>query len=322
LRKAHFLAPRGLLALGVVRVDDLAGSSGAGLGASEAGSSALSPHRSTTSGWGRSRSRLDGGDHGGGLAATSATASAAAAATASTSAGGTALPDSWAGHWESLATVVDGEVGVAVGCLVSARELDHRARGTGSSVLDLDLHARHVVLWLVDVGAVDTNVLDADEVLAVGSVLGDLGCDGVAAIVTPCGGGEVATVAHTLLEDLEPVAGAVVLLDGSRGLGHVDQARAWVLHLGTDSQLELDLVTGVDGQNLGLASRGKSALVATAIGAVDGGAVTEIGCRVGGELGRVVLGRAGRRADVLVAGLSDAVCESCRYEVSVCLTCT
>lgn len=52
--------------------------------------------------------------------------------------------------------IVNAEVGVGIGGFVDTGKLD---QGTGiacSTASDLDLHAGHVVLWLVDVGAVDT----------------------------------------------------------------------------------------------------------------------------------------------------------------------
>ena len=66
------------------------------------------------------------------------------------------------------------------------------------------------MLRLVDVGAVNTNVLNADEVLAVGSVLGDLGRDPVTVVGAPGVAGEVTVAADTLLEDLEPVTRSIV----------------------------------------------------------------------------------------------------------------
>jgi hypothetical protein len=215
---------------------------------------------------------------------------------------GSALPDSWAGHGESLAAVVDAEVGVGVGCLVCAGELDQGAGCAAATTLDLDLHARDVVLGLVDVGAVNTNVLNADEVLSVGSVLGDLGGNEVAVVVAPGGGGEVAAIADALLEDLEPATRSVVGSGTGRCLGHVDQTGTGVPHLGV--QGEFDLVTGVDSQGLSLATSG-AALVANNVRTVGKRSIADIGFRVGRELDGVVLGRAGRRADVLELPLLD-----------------
>jgi hypothetical protein len=319
----HFFSPiqephqRGLVgALGVVVVHGLAGTSRAALGAREARSTALSPESSAASttgsrgSLGRSSGRDADGGHGGGLSSSRRGSLffgwGGGSRAAGTTGSGSALPDSWAGHGESLAAVVDAEVGVGVGGLVSTGELDHGTGSTAAAALNLDLHARDVVLGLVDVGAVNTNVLGAEQVFAVGGILGDLGGNEVAVVITPGGGGEVTAIADTLLVDLEPVARSIVFLDtASRGLGHVHQTGAGVLELGTDSQLELDFLTGVDGQDLGLASRGERALVADDIGAICGGLVADIGGRVGRELDGVVLGRAARLADVLESRLSN-----------------
>lgn len=187
----------------------------------------------------------------------------------------------------------------------SVAYLDHGTGGTTAATLNLDLKARDVVLRLVDVGAVNTDVLETNKVLAVRGVLGDLGSDEVPIVVAPSGGSEVATVTDTLLVDLEPVARAIVGLDASSGsLRHVDQTGAGVLELGADSQFGADLVTGIDSQDLGLAGRRKGTLVATSIGAIDGGTITKIGGGVRGELDRVVLGRTSGLTDILEARLS------------------
>lgn len=166
------------------------------------------------------------------------------------------------------------------------------------------------MLGLVHVGTVNTDVLHADEVLAVGGILGDLGRNPVPVVGAPGVAGEVTVAADTLLEDLEPVARTVVGLDAARGLGHIDKGRTRVLELGTDSQLEADLLTGVHGEDLGLAGGGESALVANDIGSIDGGSITDVGSRVGGELDRVVLDSTARLANVLESrggGASDDV---------------
>lgn len=185
--------------------------------------------------------------------------------------------------------------------------LDHGTGRTAAAALDLDLKARYVMLRLVNVGAVNTNVLKTDEVFAVRSVLRDLSRNVIPVVVAPGSGGEVATVADTLFVDLEPIARAVVGLDASsRSFGHIDKTRAGVLEFSTDSQLGADLVTGVDGQDFGLASGRESTLVTASIRTIDGRAVTEIRRRVRRELDRVVLGRAGRLANVLKGRLGGA----------------
>ena len=179
--------------------------------------------------------------------------------------------------------------------------------GTVTTVGDLDLQAADLVLGLVDVGAVNTNVLKNHLVLSLGSVRGDTAGNVVPVVVAPGGRGEVTTIADTLLVDLEPVtANSTVGLDAAGGLGHVDEAGARVLEFGTDGQLGADLVTSLDGQDLRLAGRGEGALVANDIGAIGRGSVTDVGSRVGGELDGVVLGGAGRLADVFEGGLLGA----------------
>jgi hypothetical protein len=293
-----------LFALGVVVVDLVASQvRGTALGTREADATALRVDSSAASSRG-SRSRGSGGSglsNGGkgGRGRDLLVGLSGAAAT------GTAGPDSRAGHGESLVSVVDAEVGVGVGGLVSTRELDHGAGLAATATLDLDLHAGDVVLGLVDVGAVNTNVLSAHKVLAVRRVLGDLGGDVVTVPGAPAGVLEV-TSAETLLEDLEPVARTVVGRNASGGLGHVDQGGTGVLEFGSDSKLEFDLVTGVDGHDLSVTGL-RATLVADDIGAIGGGSIADIGLRVGGKLDGVVLGLAARLANVLEGRLRGAV---------------
>lgn len=114
-----------LLALGVVGVDDLAGSRGAALGTRETLSATLSPWSSTASLTGTcastsSRGRDDDsrqGSRGGGSGLFLGRLSAGATATS------TALPDSGTGHREGLAAAVDAKVGIGVGGLVTSGQL-------------------------------------------------------------------------------------------------------------------------------------------------------------------------------------------------------
>jgi hypothetical protein len=291
-----------LFALGVVVVDLAASrASGAALGTREAVATALRPFSSAASSRGSRGSGGSGLSNSGegGRGSDLLVGLSGAAAT------GTAGPDSRAGHGEGLVSVVDAEVGVGVGSLVSTGELDHGAGVAAAATRDLDLHAGDVVLGLVDVGAVNTNVLSAHKVLAVRRVLGDLGGDVVTVPGAPAGVLEVCS-AETLLEDLEPVARAVVGRDASGGLGHVDQGGTGVLEFGSDSELELDLVTGLDGQDLS-ATGLRATLVADDIGAIGGGSIADIGRGVGGELDGVVLGLAARLANVLEGRLGGAV---------------
>lgn len=311
-----YQSARRLLALGVVGVHGLARALGAALGAIEASATALGPLSSAASSGSRSGSRSGlGGESGG---SRSSRGVVGRGGRGRTSAGGssTSLPDGRTGHGESLAAVVDAEVGVWVRGLVGTGELDSGTGGTAAATLNLDLHARDVVLGLVDVGAVNTNVLEAGEVLSVGSVLGDPGRNVIPVVIAPGGRGEIAAIADTLLVDLEP--GAVLSvkgLDTAGGLGHVDKFGTGVLELGADSELEADLVTSLDGQDIGLAGRGESTLVADDIGTIDMGVVADVGRGVGGELDGVVLGSTSRLANVLEGRRLDSTDNGLVHEV-------
>lgn len=188
------------------------------------------------------------------------------------------------------------------GCYGESKKtyLDSGTGGTVTATLNLDLHAGDVVLRLVDVGAVNTNVLETGKVLAAGSILGDRGRNVIPVVIAPGGRGEITTIANTELVDLEPVAVLSVKgLDAAGGLGHVDKLGTRVLELGANSELEADLVTSLDGQDIGLAGRGESTLVADDIGTIGVGVVTDVGRGVGGELDGVVLGSTSRLANVL-----------------------
>jgi len=291
-----------LAALGVVGVDSLARARGAALGSREALSAALCVHSSTASSRGGSRSGNSG--HGSGFGSGDlflgrCSGGAGVAGSSST------LPDSRSWHGESLAAVVDAEVGIGVGGLVCARELDEGTGGTTTAAYDLDLHAPDVVLWLVDVGAMNTNVLHAHQVLSVGSILGDLRSNEVPVVIAPGGRSEITSLADALLVDLEPITRSIVGLDTCRSLGHVNEARTRVAHLGTNGQLHADLVTGVDSQDLSLCGRREGTLVATNIGAISKRSIADVSRRGVRELDRVVLGRASRLADVFVSRLLD-----------------
>jgi ABC-type Co2+ transport system permease subunit len=194
--------------------------------------------------------------------------------------------------------------------------LDHGTGATATAAGDLDLHARDVMLGLIDVGTVNTNVLSADQVFSVGGVLGDLCGNEVAVVVAPGGRGEVAAIADTLLVDLEPIARSIVGLHASSGsLGHVHQTGAGMLELGTDSKLHADLVTRVDGQHLSLASRGEGTLVANNVRTICGRPVADVSRWVAGKLDRVVLGRASGLADVFETRLCNTANDVGVHEV-------
>lgn len=80
---------------------------------------------------------------------------AAGVGVAGVAAGAAAAPDSGARKGKGLDAVVDAHGSVRVRGLVGARELDQRAGAARAAVLDLDLHAGHVVFGLVDVGSVN-----------------------------------------------------------------------------------------------------------------------------------------------------------------------
>jgi hypothetical protein len=185
--------------------------------------------------------------------------------------------NSWAREGVALGVVPLVEGNTGIGSLVSARKLDGRAKRAGSAGLDLQLEALDVELRLADVALVETNVLDADEVLASGDALLNSPLEPVLLPRVP--GGVLARRAGVLeaaLHDLGPVAGAVVALDGARRLGDVDEARAGVLDELVVEDLEAELVTSLDGVGSGVASDG--ALVTAEVVAVhqlagDGGVV-------------------------------------------------
>lgn len=113
---------------------------------------------------------------------------------------------------------------------------------------------------------VDTDVFEADQVLAIGNVVGDgelhaVLLPGAPAVV------DVGRAVGAALPDLEPVAVAHVLGDGARSLGHVDHTRARVLDELVVPQLGRDLVTGFS--VVGLGRRAEGALVAPEVLRVD-----------------------------------------------------
>lgn len=113
---------------------------------------------------------------------------------------------------------------------------------------------------------VNTDVLEADQVLAIGDVIRDgelhaVLLPGAPAVV------DVGRAVGAALPDLEPVSVTHVLGDGARGLGHVDHPGARVLDELVVPQLGRDLVTGFSIVSLG--RRTKGALVTPEVLGVD-----------------------------------------------------
>jgi hypothetical protein len=114
--------------------------------------------------------------------------------------------------------------------LVNTWDLHSRPRLSSSAALNLKLEALDVELRLADVALVQTNVLNANEVLARRDVILNSPLKAVLLPAVPgcvnAGGGWVLEAG---LSDLDPVAGTVVGLDRAGGLGDVDEAWAGVL---------------------------------------------------------------------------------------------
>ena len=205
-----------LQALGVVGVEGLAGTSRAANSALEVLSAALAVESSAASvrGLARSGRRSGRGRSGrsrgrrssrGGRGRSSAVG--LLVVSGRSTAGGAASPDGRSWNLEGLEAVVNAEVGVVVGGLVGTGELDSRTGGSAAAASDLDLGTADIVLGLVDVGSVNTNVLNAEEVFTIGGVLGDSGTDGVLAVRAPGALSEVtAGRADSVFVDLEPFA--------------------------------------------------------------------------------------------------------------------
>ncbi|TLS29926.1 hypothetical protein PpBr36_02545 [Pyricularia pennisetigena] len=172
----------------------------------------------------------------------------------------------------------DAEVDGLVSGLVDAGDLGAGAGHAGGRVAShLDLHAGDVELGLTVVGAVQTNVLAAEEVLAVGDGGGDDGVDVVLAPAAPGVGAEAlgaSLLADQALVDLVPVLSVVRLGVGDRR--HVNLGRAGVQHaVGPEALPHGNLVAGLDLEDV-LGTNG--ALVAGKVG----------DCRGDGSLGRLV----------------------------------
>lgn len=185
-------------------------------------------------------------------------------------------PDSLRGEGEVLVSAPDAEVPRGIGLLVATGELDHGAWDTGTVAGDLDLGAAVVEFGLAVVGAVDTDVLGADEVFTGRSADGDVEFNAVLVPGAPGVTLDVALGAETNLLDQEPVTITLVLLDRALSKGHVDVAWAWVLHGGADTKLHGQLGSRLNLSDAGAAGGGESTLVAAEVGVIRGDVVERV----------------------------------------------
>jgi len=163
------------------------------------------------------------------------------------------------------APLVVGDAGVA--SLIQTRNLDERSRGATARAFDLELSALDVELSLALVALMETDVLEANEVLSGGNGLGDGELETVLVVAAPLGVDAGVGAAEAGLVDLEPVTRTVVAGHAALGsLGHVDEAGTRVLDTLVVEDLQGDLITGSDVEGLGAASLGS--LVAAKVGGV------------------------------------------------------
>lgn len=131
----------------------------------------------------------------------------------------------------------------------------------------LEHTAFDVELSLALVSLVEPDVLNTDEILARWDVLLD---SPLQPILLPAAPTAVVAgacwVAQTGLVDLDPVAGAIIVLDTTRSLGNVDVSWTWVLDELVVEKLEANLVTSLD--VVGGGAAGLGSLVASKIVAV------------------------------------------------------
>lgn len=155
------------------------------------------------------------------------------------------------------------------------------------------------------------DVLEADEVLAVGDAPGDGHGDAGLAVVGPRDGG--ARDGGPVAVDLEPDrAGRVEAGGGGGGLGHVDVDGARVVDVGRDA--EGDGAAGGDGEGLRGGGAGGE-LVAAHGGRVDvlDGAVGVVVGRAAGELPVGAGDAVGRDAGDGVWFGQSVVCSACSW---------
>jgi hypothetical protein len=123
------------------------------------------------------------------------------------------------------AGAVDEEAEGRVVGVVEAGDLDQGARVSGTAAADLDLRALVVKFRVAALGAVDGDVLNADEVLPGRGVAWEGEAHGGLVPGAPIAILEIAVgwlAADDRLVDLEPITVTTVLADVARGLGHVD----------------------------------------------------------------------------------------------------
>lgn len=134
-----------------------------------------------------------------------------------------------------------------------------------------------VKLGLAVVGTVNSDVLRADEVLAVRGGSRDSKLEPVFVPAAPGGALDVlALVADALLVDLEPWAVTLVILNTAVGVAHVDKHGARMLHGSVNAEAHGYLGTGLDFKDLGAAGALESAQVAAEVWVVGGQVVKSV----------------------------------------------
>lgn len=165
-------------------------------------------------------------------------------------AGGTASEDLGSRSLGRVFNVVaspNREVDLRVALLVHTGDLNRVGGHSITSAGDLDLSTAVVELRLATVGSVETNVLGADEVLAVGNSLGNLEGNPVLVPSAPSLLLDVgALLADGLLVDLEPVTRAIVGADTARGLRHIYLSRSGMLHCSANAQAHCERIASLD----------------------------------------------------------------------------
>ena len=170
------------------------------------------------------------------------------------------VPNLGAGHNVRLgvAPLVVRNSGVVGG--VDAGNLEKWRWVPSSRSLNLQLIALNIELRLSNMALVKPDVLNADKVLSWWDRLGDSELN---AVLLPQAPGSIisgAAAANALLPCFEPIAGAVIVGNRARSLGHINEARAGMLNELVVEELEAEDVAGLDG--VGSCASGLCALVA------------------------------------------------------------